>query len=73
MIYKINGLKVNVDGTDELVSLESPVFSTKEDAMTFVKENISFYAHTEYKDTLVLTIDGVQYHYVELVPEPEEL
>lgn len=73
MNYKINGLTVNQNGEDELVQIENHIFTTKEDALTFIKENLAFQPYNEFKDTLVLVVDGVSYHYTELEPIAEEL
>jgi hypothetical protein len=72
MVYKLNCLTTTSEG-DEIMLLEAPVFQTKDEALEFIKNNQSFHAYNEFKDTLVLTVNGVVYHYVELVPVPEEL
>lgn len=72
MVYKLNCLTNTSEG-DEMMFLEAPVFQTKDEALEFIKNNQSFHAYNEFKDTLVLTVNGVVYHYVELVPVPEEL
>jgi len=72
MVFKLNCLTTTPEG-DELMLLEAPVFQTKEDALAFIQANLSFHGYNEFKDTLVLTVEGVRYHYVELVPVPEEL
>jgi hypothetical protein len=73
MNYKINGLTINAAGEDELLEIANHTFATKEEALTFIKENISFQAYNEFKDTLALVVDGVSYHYSELEPVSEEL
>ncbi len=72
MVYKLNCLTTTSEG-DEIMLLETTVFQTKDEALEFIKNNQSFHAYNEFKDTLVLTVNGVVYHYVELVPVPEEL
>lgn len=73
MNYKINGLTVNSDGEDVLLEIENHIFTTKEEALTFIKDNISFQPYNEFKDTLVLVVDGINYHYTELEPIVEVL
>jgi hypothetical protein len=73
MNYKINGLTVNENGEDELLEVANHIFTTKEEALTFIKDNISLQPYNEFKDTLVLVVDGVNYHYTELEPVSEEL
>ncbi len=73
MNYKINGLTVNQEGEDELLEVPNHIFATKEEALTFIKDNMAFEPYNEFKDTLVLVVDGVSYHYTELEPVAEEL
>ena len=73
MNYKINSLTVNTAGDDELMEIANLTFATKEEALTFIKDNISFQPYNEFKDTLVLVVDGIKYHYTELEPVSEEL
>lgn len=73
MNYKINGLTVNQNGEDELVQIADHIFTTKEEALEFIKDNVSFQPYNEFKDTLVLTVNGINYHFTELEPIPEEL
>ena len=73
MNYKLNGLTVNTDGDDELFEIPNLTFTTKEEALTYIKDNISFQSYNEFKETLVLMVEGIKYHYVDLEPIPEEL
>jgi hypothetical protein len=73
MIYKIKGLRFTEEGTDEMEIIESQIFPTKEEAFAYIKENLSLHTYNDFIDTLVLTVDGVHYHYVEVEPVPEIL
>jgi hypothetical protein len=67
MSYKLNGLTVNENNENVLVEIANHTFATKEEALTFIKANISLQSYNEPLDILVLVVDGINYHYTELV------
>lgn len=65
MIYKILGLKHTVSGEDELVELANE-FSSKEEALNFIKDNLKLEALNDVKSVVNIEVDGISYHYFEV-------
>jgi hypothetical protein len=67
MAFKINALKTNA-GIDELVLLDNSFNSTQE-ALDFVKSNLSLNNVVENKNVVCVTLNDVHYHYFEIIEQ----
>jgi hypothetical protein len=67
MTFRIKALK-NVEAIEELVLLDN-IFNTTQEALDFVKTNLSLNNVNENTNIVVITINDVHYHYFEIIEQ----
>jgi hypothetical protein len=65
MTFKIKALKT-VESIEELVVLDN-IFNSTQEALDFVKTNLSLNNVNENTNIVVITINDVHYHYFEII------
>jgi len=65
MTFKIKALKT-IEGIEELVLLDN-IFNSAQEALDFVKANLSLNNIVENTNIVVITINDVHYHYFEII------
>jgi hypothetical protein len=65
MAFKIKALKT-IEGIEELVLLDN-IFNTAQEALDFIKSNLSLNNVFENNSIVVITINDVHYHYFEII------
>jgi hypothetical protein len=65
MTFKIKALKT-VESIEELVLLDN-IFNSTQEALDFVKTNLSLNNVNENTNVVVITINDVHYHYFEII------
>ena len=65
MTFKIKALKI-VESIEELVLLDN-IFNSTQEALDFVKANLSLNNVNENTTVVVITINDVHYHYFEII------
>jgi hypothetical protein len=65
MTFRIKALK-NVESIEELVVLDN-IFNSTQEALDFVKTNLSLNNVNENTNIVVITINDVHYHYFEII------
>ena len=65
MTFKIKALKI-VESIEELVVLDN-IFNSTQEALDFVKTNLSLNNVNENTNVVVITINDVHYHYFEII------
>ena len=67
MAFKIKALKT-VEAVEELVLLDN-IFNSTQEALDFVKTNLSLNNVNGNTNIVVITINDVHYHYFEIIEE----
>jgi hypothetical protein len=67
MTFRIKALK-NVEAIEELVLLDN-IFNSTQEALDFVKTNLSLNNVNENTNIVVITINDVHYHYFEIIEQ----
>jgi hypothetical protein len=65
MTFKIKALKT-VESIEELVLLDN-IFNSTQEALDFLKANLSLNNVNENTNVVVITINDVHYHYFEII------